>query len=286
MTCTKFRTPIEEIHGSFEISHDDTIVMLGSCFSDSIGSRLDDDGFTVSHNPLGPLYNPASIANVIEHHDGYAENEMFSDASVWHCLDYASRYSSPQVDILVDKVNAEHCKLIAAINKASVAIITFGTTGVYRFNVTGRIVGNCHRLPASMFTRENLSLDDIVCRWSNVVDLLPEKIIFTLSPIRYVADGFAVNSLSKATLRLAIEAIKNIAEEKDHIVDYFPAFEIMNDDLRDYRFYESDMKHPSAVAVDYIYDNFAEAYFSKKTVETALGYRRTAARARHIPKND
>lgn len=274
----QFRTEIGRIESSFEISHDQNVVMLGSCFTDAVGAQLDMDGFMVLHNPMGPMFNPASVARLITC-EGYAASDLVKGPDgLWHCLDYASRFCDADPDILLDNVNGYCRSLREAIAQADVMIVTFGSSRVYVYNDTRLIAGNCHRLPAAMFTEELLSVDDIVGQWKEILPLLPKKIIFTLSPIRYTARGLVENSLSKATLRLAIDRLTRMGDT----IDYFPAFEILTDDLRDYRFYADDLKHPSDMAVKYIYEKFGEVYFDECTRRRAAEYRRQAMRGRHI----
>ena len=274
-----FRTEIEATHAPFGISHSDRIVLLGSCFTDSVGSRLDDDGFTTVHNPMGPLYNPASIARVVKRQAPYSIDDLYRDGSgIYHCMDYAARYSDADGDKLISIINTRRSELQQRIEDATVVIITFGTARVYDFTPGGYVAGNCHRLPAALFNERLLSIEEIVNEWKPIVESLNKKVIFTLSPIRYTADGLARNSLSKAILRVAIE---QLCSESGAV--YFPAFEIMNDDLRDYRFYADDLKHPTAMAVEYIYQHFGRTFFSEATRAQAAECHRETMRNRHIP---
>lgn len=274
-----FRTEIEATHAPFGISHSDRIVLLGSCFTDSVGSRLDDDGFTTVHNPMGPLYNPASIARVVKRQAPYSIDDLYRDGSgIYHCMDYAARYSDADGDKLLGIINTRRSELQQRIEDATVVIITFGTARVYDFTPGGYVAGNCHRLPAALFNERLLSIEEIVDEWKPIVESLNKKVIFTLSPIRYTADGLARNSLSKAILRVAIE---QLCSESGAV--YFPAFEIMNDDLRDYRFYADDLKHPTAMAVEYIYQHFSRTFFSDATRAQAAECHRETMRNRHIP---
>lgn len=278
----RFRTEIESKRGGFEISHDDRIVMLGSCFTDNVGSRLMRDGFVVTANPFGPLYNPFSLARTLEDALAgrrYTEDDLTVDsAGVYHCLDFASKYQGKDASALLQTLNDGIDGLKKAVDEASVLIITFGSSFVYSIDGTiDGTVGNCHKFPSSMFTRMPLSVDAISARWTALLDNvagLGKKIILTVSPIRHLADGLHGNELSKARLLLACECLGRQA-------DYFPSYEIMMDDLRDYRFYGSDMKHPSDVACDYIYDKFSQTYFSTKTVEEARRHREAALRSAH-----
>lgn len=275
-----FRTEIEvAAQMPFSISHDDRIVLLGSCFTDSIGSRLDDDGFTTTHNPMGPLYNPASIARVVKRDVPYSLDDLYRDETgLYHCMDFASRYSYTDADKLLSIINTCRAELQQRIDEASVVIITFGTARVYDFVPGGYVAGNCHRLPSALFNERLLTIDRIVDEWLPIVKSLNKKVIFTLSPIRYTADGLARNSLSKSILRVAIE---RLCTESQAV--YFPAFEIMNDDLRDYRFYADDLKHPTAMAVEYIYQYFERTFFSDATQAHAAKCHRETMRKRHIP---
>lgn len=272
----KFRTEIGRVGAPFAISHDDRIVLLGSCFADNVGERLTRDGFSAVHNPLGPLYNPASVLRVLSRGlCPYTEDDLRLVNGEYHCLDFANRYRGCDAAELLKLVNADYLPLAAAVEGASVIIITFGTTGVYRYDRGRTVAGNCHKIPAQYFQHSDLELEEIVSAW--LPALRPDvRYVFTVSPVRYTSDGLEANSLSKATLRVAVERIC-----RDSHAAYFPAFEILNDDLRDYRFYAADMKHPSDVAADYIYDVFAEAYFSPATLQRALTCRRDSRRADH-----
>lgn len=276
MIVMNFRTEIEPVRGSFEISHDDRVVMLGSCFADNVGERMLADGFKVVHNPLGPLFNPASIARALRRGPRpYTSGDMVCHDGIWHCLDYAWRYHDEDAARLAERVNRDYLPLADAISEAEVLVITLGTIRTYQYD--GVVVGNCHKLPAACFERSDMSLDGVV---DTIIEALPDgkNVILTVSPVRYTADGLVANSLSKATLRLAAE---RIARKKG--ADYFPAYEIVNDDLRDYRFYAADMKHPSDTAVEYIYQLFSRAYFSETTLRHAAERRRQYMRSLHRP---
>ncbi len=271
----QFRTEIEPLRGCKPINHDDTIVMLGSCFTDEIGSRLVNDGFDVSVNPMGALYNPCSIANVVERAlelNYYSINDLVFHDGILHCLDFPSTYQDNNGDKLLEKINNQLAQLHDRLVKASVWIITFGTSRVY--NLDGKFtVGNCHKLPAHRFTVTLMSVDQIVERWQPIVN--GRRVIFTVSPIRHLSDGLHGNMLSKATLLQAVDRIDGC--------EYFPSFEIMIDDLRDYRFYAADMNHPSPVAVEYIYSKFSDSYFNKETIRLATVNRKKALYAAHRP---
>lgn len=274
-----FRTEIEPIRGVAPISHGDGIVMLGSCFTTNIGSVLEHDGFDVTVNPMGALYNPASIASTVDRALSgieYTAADMYGDSGLYHCLDFPNSYQSADCDELVARVNGEMAELRRRLADARLWIVTFGTARIFRTVADGKVVGNCHKLPASVFRRELMTVDGIVDTWIPLVR--DRRVIFTVSPIRHVADGLHGNQVSKATLLLAVERLCSEAG-----AEYFPAYEILMDDLRDYRFYAPDMKHPSDVAVDYIYDKFAETYFTPDTRRVAQEHRKEYLRSLHRP---
>lgn len=291
----KFRTEIEVRPASFDLEHDKPIVMLGSCFTDNVGSLLERDGFCVTHNPMGPLYNPASILNAIELALGMGELTLMQDANgIWHCLDFASRYSDANRECLIEKTKDDLQALCAALRHTSTLILTLGTSYVFQLPL-GPIVGNCHKFPPQTFVRKRLAIEEITACLLSILSILPdniEHVIFTVSPIRHVGDGLHANQLSKASLLLAIDEIISYTDtperntmtsptaNKCHL-DYFPAYELVLDDLRDYRFYASDMKHPSEVAIDYIYEKFSQTYFSPITLTTALAARKQFLRESH-----
>lgn len=271
----EFRTQIEPVTGRKPIDHSSSIVMLGSCFTTEVGSRLERDGFDVTVNPMGALYNPATIASAIERALArlpYSPTDLTEYNGTYHCLDFPTQYQGTDAAELVDRLNNDITALAERLEKADTWIITFGTARVYEFEGRG-IVGNCHKLPGYMFTRRLMTVNEIADRWQPLAK--NRRVILTVSPIRHTADGMHGNQISKATLLLAAEQLDNI--------EYFPSYEIVIDDLRDYRFYAADMKHPSDVAVDYIYGKFAETYFTPSTLQAAKEARKASLRAAHRP---
>lgn len=271
----KFRTEIGNIEGSFKISHNDRIVMLGSCFADNIGERLEQDGFNVFHNPLGPLYNPISIHSVRQ---GLEELTYYEHEGIWHCLSFNNRYQDSDLQRLKDRVEAEVTTLKESLEDADIVIITYGTDHVFSLSSIETAVGNCHKLPTKCF-KEDVLEAEISQSWiERFFAGMNKRLIVTLSPVLYPSYGLVESSLSKARLRVAIEqARKKIG------FDYFPSFEILSSDLRDYRFYADDLRHPSAMAVKYIYQHFADTYFSDKTKEEASRRHKEWLRSQHRP---
>lgn len=285
----KFRTETELPRSTHRIAHGyGGVMLLGSCFSDNIGQRLCDDGFDVCHNPMGSLYNPASLhafisrllsitesdGSVSESAEAYNASDLtLAGDGQWHALDFPLRYSGDDPDALLCRINTECCEAARNFARAQTIIITFGTAWCFEIISNGKVAGNCHKLPASEFVRRRMNPADITAMWQPLVHRLRDMgkhVMATVSPIRHLADGLHGNQLSKATLLLAVDALEG--------VEYFPAYEAVVDDLRDYRFYADDLKHPSAMAVEYIYNIFSQTYFSKETLEEAS--RRHAARLR------
>ncbi len=265
----KFRTEIEPLRTA-PIDADARIVLLGSCFADNMGERLERCGFVVTRNPLGPLFNPASLATALERAlDGmpYAMSDLTLRDGIYHLLDGAARYASADADKLLEAANVGLDRLASALRDADVVFLTLGTAYIYRLRENGHVVANCHKLPAADFERTRLDtaqtcalLDGVLRR----LGAMGKRTVLTVSPVRHVADGLHANNLSKATLLLAVDSLG---------AEYFPAYEIVCDDLRDYRYYAADLKHPSDTAIEYIYEKFADTYFTPATKETV--------RARH-----
>lgn len=277
----KFRTEIEIPRNQvLDINHSSKLLMLGSCFTDNIGEQLSLDGFDVVHNPMGPLYNPCSILraiNLAKAPDRYSPTYKSLDGT-WHCLDFASRFSATSLSDLQMMVESELDSLRTRLSDSDIVFITLGTSFV--FSMDGTVVGNCHKFPTATFLRRKLSVDECIDAISMLVYALGNKrVIFTISPIRHVADTLHGNQVSKATLLTSLHTVMEINTE----IQYFPSYEIMLDDLRDYRFYAADLKHPSETAINYIYEVFGEYYFSNQTIEKARVCRKQSKRKAHIP---
>ncbi|RHR53586.1 GSCFA domain-containing protein [Parabacteroides sp. AF17-28] len=254
----------------FAFSYTEQTVLLGSCFAENIGKKLEENKFKTDLNPFGTLYNPSSIAEAIRmllHPERFTGDDLFRHEGVYHSFSHHSRFSSPSETECLENINGRLFSSAEIIRKARRMIITLGTAWVYRLRSTGKIVSNCHKLPEKMFDRQMLSVDEITAEWKSILLSLweqnPElKILFTVSPIRHWKDGAHGNQLSKATLLLAVEQLQKDFPEQ---TAYFPAYEIMMDELRDYRFYADDMLHPSLQAVEYIWERFTETMLSRET---------------------
>lgn len=258
----EFRTPVTITLAPFSIEPRERMLFVGSCFADNIGRRFVEDKFRATVNPYGVMYNPASIMHTVKRWTG----ELVAAQS--EASDSGSDVSQ-------------------AINEApQTAVFTLGTNHVYVLNETGEIVDNCRKRPQRLFTERELSVDECADYLRDAVTMLRQinpsvRIIITVSPIRYAKYGFHGSQLSKATLLLAAD---KLTKEMDNVV-YFPAYEIVNDELRDYRFYREDMLHPTDQAVEYIWQRFGETFFSKQTVKFLEEWRPIKAALAHRPFN-
>lgn len=278
----KFRTELTCSPSDWKISADEKLLFIGSCFSDEIGRCLLERGFDVSANPLGPLYNPLSIATCLRRAltgAEYKTAELLPGPRGYHCLDYATRFSGSDADAIVAEVNTLLEGIRTRISSGAVVFITLGTSYIYELVQTGKTVGNCHKFPAAMFKRRRIDVTEAGASLAEIVSLLKaggaRRVVFTVSPIRHLSDGFHGNTVSKATLHLAVDAL---CGDTDGFVGYFPSYEIVMDDLRDYRAYADDLVHVSAKAVAYIYEKFEDCYFTAATRnEAALARKRYLA---------
>ena len=242
-----------------KIGYQDKILLLGSCFADNVGEKFGEYYFQTTVNPFGTLYNPASIANSLLPIDSDHLPITYHNG-LWHSMMHHGSFSHPDKNELLRRYEQSQVMMHNALQEASIIIVTLGTSWVYEMN--GMVVANCHKLPAVNFIRRRLTVEEIVQMWQPIIEQMPHKHwIFTVSPIRHIKDGLHENQISKAILLQAIDCLVS----NSAVVSYFPSYELMLDELRDYRFYAEDMVHPSQVAVDYIWERFVEAYMTVDT---------------------
>ncbi len=258
----KFVTSVDITPSVKKISYSDKILLLGSCFADNIGAKFGEHYFQTTVNPYGTLYNPASIAKALS---GVVNREMgigiVQHNGLWHSFSHHGSFSRIDKEDLVRACEQSRVQLCVALQQATTVMVTFGTAWVYEYE--GEVVANCHKLPANQFVRRRLTVNEIVAMWQPIIDAMPDKHwIFTVSPIRHIKDGLHENQLSKAVLLQSIEQLSGLSIAN---CSYFPSYEIMLDELRDYRFYAEDMVHPSTVAVDYIWQRLMDAYMTADT---------------------
>jgi hypothetical protein len=267
-----FRTNIKLQKERNQINYNSKLVLIGSCFSENISEKLHYFKFPTFSNPFGILFNPIAIENLITNAINlkkYSEKNTFLFNERWHCFDAHSDISALTQNELIHKLNSAIEQTHQQLKNASHIVITLGTAWVYRFIETDTIVGNCHKVPQKKFLKEMLSVDETLASLQNICVLIKDinptaTIIFTVSPVRHLKDGFVENTQSKAHL---ISAVHQIITTKNKLF-YFPSFEIMLDDLRDYRFYSSDMMHPNETAINYIWEQFKYVWIDEKTFTT------------------
>ena len=269
-----------------KINHSEQIFSIGSCFAENIAERLRGAKFNITSSPTGILFNPESIANCIDMlacRHTMTVQELRCSEELWFSYDCHSSFSSLDKEDALSKMQQAINQGSAALQDADVVIVTFGTAWVYRLNENNKIVANCHKQPQALFNRELLTVEHIVNRWSKLLDstLSGKHVIFTVSPIRHLSDGLEQNSLSKAVLRIAIAELT----AKYDNVTYFPSFEIMNDELRDYRFYAEDMTHPSQQAIEYIWQQFSDAAITEQSLQLIERLSKIAQATKHRPLN-
>ena len=262
-----FFTRIDIPAANFKIDYTSHIAFFGSCFADNISSQFANCKFHTLANPFGTVYNPVSMARqvkAIASGKVFGEEDVFQDARcdrLWHCFDAHSSLSASSREECIEKLNAATTQARKFLQKADVVFITLGTAFVYFLKSTGDAVSNCHRQDPSLFERRMIPVEESARALESIVADLHRiradiRIVFTVSPLRHMADGAHENSLSKATLQLALN--KTGAE-------YFPSYEIVMDELRDYRFYADDMVHLSKTAEDYIFERMVETYCDERT---------------------
>lgn len=263
----ELKTTIEIKPTEEKIHPHDRITSIGSCFADHIGSRFEEMKMDILSNPYGIIYNPISEMRLIRaalKEVDLNEDHIIENRDIYNHLDAHSIFGKKNLIDLKEGIRDASARLKEYLESSKVLILTFGTAWVYRYEKTNKIIANCHKLPSQNFTKELLELDDIVEEVSSTLELLKEinpeiKIILTVSPVRHIKDGIPENMLSKSILRLAANKIKQRLDN----TYYFPAFELMLDDLRDYRFYAEDMIHPNNLAKNFIWQRFRETFFSE-----------------------
>lgn len=289
-----WRTPVRAAVSAHPVSHRTPLVFIGSCFTDHIGRWLKELHFDAAVNPAGILYNPLSIARTLHlAADGApcTEAGLKHAGGRWFSYDFHGDFSDEDPAACLRKINAALETLRQTLQRASHLFLTLGSAYVYREKASGRTVANCHRMPAAEFTSGMLTVPETIDALRDIVrtvrGLNPNiHIVFTVSPIRHYLDDLHRNAVSKATLLCAVEALTGgtVPAPEDAGIAYFPAFEIMMDDLRDYRFYADDLTHPGRLAADYIRQQFAAAYFSPETRQLTGELARLRQDVRHRPR--
>lgn len=255
----KLRTEIENMPSQQRIGCRDGIFVLGSCFADNIGTWLKESCLNVACNPFGVLYNPGSIASsinsIIEKRRYDNTDAVLSPDGLYYSFSHHGKFSARTADELIEDLNKTQIETEISFSSARHILVTFGTSWVYERD--GRIVVNCHKFPSRDFSRRRMSVNEIVSTWSDLISTVGREkhFVFTVSPIRHVKDTLHGNQLSKSVLLLAIDELCGLFPDQ---VEYLPIYELLVDDLRDYRFYSDDLVHPSALAIELVKQYFAE----------------------------
>lgn len=270
-----------------QINLKDTILLMGSCFAEEIGQKMHDRRFNVHINPHGILYNPLSLAQAADDYltaKVYSQDDLIQHDGLWHSFRHHGRFSQPDADAVLQHINSEIGRAHAQLKAARWLILTFGSAFVYQHKKSSAPVANCHKVPAAEFEKLLLNKQTIVTAWEEQLQTLKKSnpqlnILFTISPVRYVRDGVVENNRSKGIL---IDALHTLVERHSNCF-YFPAYEIVIDELRDYRFFKDDLVHPNHLAVNYVWEKFAGAMCDPATRQFLAEYEPLHRGLQHRP---
>lgn len=265
-----FRSEIKIPKSVFKIKYTDHIFSIGSCFTQHIHGKLVDHYFNSFSNPCGIVFNPVSISNQINHllkNETWEARDLFFDGELYHGLHHHGDFSGANEQKVLATLNSTAVLAAEKLIKADILLITFGTSIVYVLKEKNVLVANCHKIPNHFFDRKFLEVEEIVDSTDTWINSLTKinphlNIILTISPVRHLKEGFTDNTLSKARLALAVEKLC----KSNNNIHYFPAYEIVLDDLRDYRFFGEDLVHPNDMAIDYVWSKFKETYFNHESI--------------------
>jgi GSCFA family len=282
-----FRTELNLNKSSLGINYRHKILLIGSCFSDNIGLRLENIKMEATKNPFGTVYNAASILRLLDHAVNLkyiTKENLVNQQGTFAHLDFHSLFNHSDPDQVVNAINAAITDTHHLLKIANYTFVTLGTSWVYKNKSNHQIVANCHKLPQQYFDKELLSLTDTIEALQQITKTLQSinannKVIFTISPVRHIKDGIVENQVSKAVL---IQAVYDaVVKGQAH---YFPSYELMMDDLRDYRFYKEDLIHPTEQALQYVWEKFVAHYFSDESIEIKSKIEKINAFLQHRPQ--
>ena len=281
----KLRTELHLPPANFSISHDTPILAMGSCFADCMGERFHENKFNVLSNPFGTIFNPLAINHLLRKafYKEYTFHTVQSQG-IWQAYECHSELGNAHQDMLIENLHRQVDICHQQLAKAKLLLITFGTAVVYTEKSLQLSVANCHKMPAHVFDKHLLSSEEIEKSLNETFDLLHThypslQIILTVSPVRHLKETIQLNSVSKSTLRVACHAL----ERHHDFVHYFPSFELMMDDLRDYRFYREDLIHPNHLAETYIWTKFIDSYCNEKTKAMITQWDKVKKAIQHQP---
>lgn len=287
MEANAFRTIFPKDSSKFRISHSDKIFLIGSCFAENIYEKLSQAKFQCIKNPHGIVYHPLAITKSLSEiiqSKNYTEKDLIKHNEIWHSWNHHSIFSSIDKNEVLSKINSSIEKAHQHLKNSKHLIITLGTAWAYQLKENKMWVANCHKYPATTFNKKLLGIEEVKTEFSKLLKLLKTfnpnlNIIFTISPVRHLRDGFRENQWSKSVLQLSVQALQSDYPE----LNYFPSYELVMDDLRDYRFFEDDMVHPNSVAIDYIWEYFNSFYFDAATMELNKNIHQIVAASLHRP---
>ncbi len=290
MTVSKFQTVVEIPKFNWETGYSKKNIFMGSCFTENVGGKMAALKYDVDINPFGILYNPISVANgirILLQNKKFADTNLVEHEGLWHSFYHHGKFSFSEKSRTLEAINSRLKHSADYLKRADSLFITFGTAWIYKYKSTGEIVSNCHKIPANKFERVRLSVNEIVDEYQKLLAEIEKinpglKIVFTVSPIRHWKDGAIENQRSKSTLLLAIDKIINQTKSS---CAYFPSYEIVMDELRDYRFYTADMLHISDVAIQHIWEKFKAALISEESRKISKDIQKIVAAANHRPFN-
>lgn len=284
-----FFTPIQIKPLDPPINYRHKLMLIGSCFTEHIGNHLADVKFNVLQNPNGILFDPISVCNSLRsyiQHRQYTSDELFTLNEGWHSWQHHSRFSSPDQQLTLEKINTSQAKAHTFLQTTDWLIITLGSSFVYRLADTQQPVANCHKAPPQTFNKHLSTIEEIVTAFDEVIHQLFSfnkhlRIVFTISPVRHLRDGVVENNRSKARL---IEAVHHLVNKFDRLY-YFPAYELVIDVLRDYRFYDIDLAHPNYAATQFVLEKFSEHYLDNEAQQLSEEIRKLVIARNHKPFN-
>ncbi|MBQ8704212.1 MAG: GSCFA domain-containing protein [Bacteroidales bacterium] len=284
-------TPVIAKQTPFKLDFASGVVSMGSCFADEMGQRMQECDFHIECNPFGALYNPASLASALHRlidDNPIGKEDLVKHEGLWHSWHHHGSFSHSTPGATLTVCNSRIHRAHEVLKEATLLMVTFGTAWVFEHE--GAVVANCHKLPPQQFTRRRMSVEEIVALWQPLLQELiayyPRlHIILSVSPIRHMADGAHGNQLSKSTLLLAVDQLVTQAERLSNgqAVVYFPSYEIVLDELRDYRYFDEKMTHPTPLAVDIVWERFQRATMSAAIRQQAQYNMKQHKREHHIP---
>jgi hypothetical protein len=277
-------TPFES-----KLNYKQKLLFVGSCFAENIGELMQQYKFDTVLNPHGILYNPQTILTAIQRYisnEQYTEKDLFYANECWNSWEHHSRFSNPNKDACLAELNTELNEAHHQFKQADWLFITFGSSFIYKHIETNQLVGNCHKVPQQQFEKLFLNSSEVIATYKELIEKLkvfnPKlKIVFTVSPVRYVRDGVVENNLSKAHL---LSTVHQLVSDYSTVF-YFPAYELVIDDLRDYRFYKTDMVHPNEQAIDYVFQKLKDVLFDKESIDTFEKIKDILRASAHRPFN-